>query len=40
MTLRLFDTNRYSKESEKQGELPGFFKISKEVMKIVWASML
>ena len=40
MTLRLFDTNRYCKESEKQGEIPGFFKISKDVMKIVWASML
>lgn len=37
---RLFDTNRYCKESEKQGTIPGFFRISKDVMKIVWASMI
>ena len=40
MTLKLFDTNRYCKEEEKQGEIPKFFKISKDIMKIVWASMI
>ena len=40
MTLRLFDTNRYCKENEKQGEIPKFSKISKDIMKIVWASMI
>ena len=38
--LKLLDTNRFCKASEKQGEIPGFFKVSKDVMKIVWASML
>ena len=36
----LFDTKRYCHKEEIQGEIPGFFKISKDVMKIVWASML
>ena len=40
MTLKLFDTNRYCKEEEKQGDIPKFSKISKDIMKIVWASML
>lgn len=40
MTLKLFDTNRYCKENEKQGEIPKFSKISKDIMKIVWASMI
>lgn len=40
MTLRLFDTNRYCKEEEKQGEIPKFGKISKDIMRIVWASMI
>lgn len=40
MTLRLFDTNRYCKEEEKQGDIPKFSKISKNIMKIVWASMI
>ena len=37
---KMFDTSRYCKESEKQGFIPGFFKVSKDVMKIVWASMI
>ncbi len=37
---RLLNTNFYCKENEKQGEIPGFFAISKDVMKIVWASMI
>ena len=37
---RLFDTSRYCKESEKQGEIPKFFRVSKDIMKIVWASMI
>ena len=37
---KMFDTSRYCKESEKQGFIPGFFKVSKDVMKIVWASMV
>ena len=36
----LFNTAHFCYEDEKQGEIPGFFKISKDVMKIVWASML
>ena len=40
MTLRLFDTNRYCKEEEKQGEIPKFGKISKDIMRIVWASLI
>lgn len=40
MRLRFFDTSRFCREDEKQGEIPGFFKISKDIMKIVWASML
>lgn len=36
----LLDTNRFCKENEKQGPIPGFFKISKDIMSIVWASML
>lgn len=37
---RLFDTNRYCKPHEKQGDIPKFTRISKDVMKIVWASMV
>lgn len=37
---KLFDTRRYCKEEEKQGDIPKFFKVSKDVMKIVWASMV
>ena len=40
MTLKLFDTNRYCKEEEKLGPIPKFSKISKDIMKIVWASMI
>lgn len=38
--IKIFDTNKYCKESEKQGKIPSFFKISKDVMNIVWASMI
>lgn len=38
--IGLLNTKKYCKESEIQGEIPGFFKISKDVMKIVWASMI
>lgn len=38
--VKLFDTTYYCKENEKQGVIPGFFKISKDIIKIVWASML
>ena len=40
MAIKLLDTNKFCREEEKQGSIPGFFKISKDVMKIVWASML
>lgn len=40
MSFSLLNTTRYCKEEEKQGEIPGFLKISKDIMKIVWASML
>lgn len=40
MALKLLDTNRFCKQEEKLGHIPGFFKISKDVMKIVWPSML
>ena len=36
----LFNTKKFCHKDEVQGEIPGFFKISKDVMKIVWASML
>lgn len=40
MAIRFLDTSRYCREDEKQGPIPGFFKISKDIMKIVWASMI
>lgn len=40
MKFNLFNTTKYCKEEEKQGDIPGFFKISKDIMKIVWASMI
>lgn len=36
----LFDTNRFCKSEEKQGSIPGFLTISKDIMSIVWASMI
>lgn len=38
--ISFFNTARYCKESEKQGNIPNFLKVSKDIMKIVWASML
>lgn len=40
MYLKLFDTKKYCKEEEIIGEIPPFKRISKDIMKIVWASML
>lgn len=38
--MRIFDTSTYVKEEEKQGEIPKYGKVLKDVMKIVWPSML
>lgn len=38
--VRFFDTTKFCKKDELQGEVPSFFRISKDIMKIVWASML
>ena len=38
--MRLFDTSRYVEEDKKEGEIPKFKKVAKDVMKIVWPSML
>lgn len=38
--VKIFNTNYYCKKYEKQGVIPGFFKISKDILKVVWASML
>jgi len=38
--VKIFDTNRYVKEDEKEGLIPSFGKVSKDVMKIVWPSMI
>ena len=38
--VRLFDTERLVKESDKQGEIPKYSKVTKDVMKIVWPSMV
>lgn len=38
--VKMLDTNRYVKENEKEGPIPAFGKVSKDVMKIVWPSML
>lgn len=40
MYLRFFDTTKYCKKEEIIGNIPSFKLISKDVMKIVWASML
>ncbi|MDE6660266.1 MAG: MATE family efflux transporter [Anaeroplasmataceae bacterium] len=36
----LFDTQRLVKNEEKQGEIPKYSKVTKDVMKIVWPSMV
>ncbi len=38
--LKIFDTNRMVKEEEKQGDIPNYLTVTKNVMKIVWPSML
>ncbi len=40
MYLRFFDTTKYCKKEEIIGNIPSFKLISKDVMKIVWASMI
>ena len=38
--VKLFDTNRYVHENEKQGPIPKYGKVAKETMKIVWPAMV
>ena len=38
--MRIFQTERFVKENEKQGDIPNFTKVTKDVMKIVWPSMV
>ena len=38
--MRFFQTDKMIKESEKQGEIPKYSKVTKDVMKIVWPSMV
>ncbi|MDE6407003.1 MAG: MATE family efflux transporter [Anaeroplasmataceae bacterium] len=38
--IRLFDTQRLVKDADKQGEIPKYSKVTKDVMKIVWPSMV
>ena len=38
--MRLFDTSTYIEEDKVEGEIPKFKKVAKDVMKIVWPSML
>lgn len=38
--VKLLDTNKYVKENQREGDIPSFKKVSKDVMKIVWPSML
>lgn len=38
--MRLFDTSKYVEPDKIEGEIPKFKKVSKDVMKIVWPSML
>lgn len=40
MYLKFFDTKNYCKKEERLGDIPSFKNISKDIMKIVWASML
>lgn len=40
MIVSLFNTKKYCKEDEIQGEIPSFLKISKDIFAIVWASMI
>ena len=38
--MRLFDTSKYVEADRVEGEIPKFKKVAKDVMKIVWPSML
>lgn len=38
--FRVLDTQRYVKEEEKLGEIPSYKRVAKDVMKIVWPSMV
>ena len=38
--MRIFDTSTYINPNEIEGEIPKFKKVTKDVMKIVWPSML
>jgi len=38
--MRLFDTSTFVADDKKEGEIPKFKKVAKDVMKIVWPSML
>ena len=38
--MRLFDTSKYVEPDIVEGEIPKFKKVAKDVMKIVWPSML
>lgn len=40
MAIKLLDTNRFCRQEEKLGPIPNFLKISKDIMKVVWPSML
>lgn len=38
--IKIFNTERLVKEDKKQGEIPSYGKVTKNVMKIVWPSMV
>lgn len=38
--MRFFDTSKYVEPDKIEGEIPKFKKVSKDVMKIVWPSMI
>lgn len=38
--MRLFDTSKYVEPDKIEGDIPKFKKVAKDVMKIVWPSML
>lgn len=38
--LKIFDTNRYVHEEEKQGLIPRYGKVARDTMKIVWPAMV
>ncbi len=40
MSINIFNTNKFVKEEEKQGEIPKFSKISKAVLKIILPSII